>query len=90
MEKNVESINDIVKTIEQLIAENFNDTSDDVGFSSDDSLSDRLDSLAICVLIVRLEDIYHIAFPIEEFCKGDTIQSLAEKIYNIYISKQQI
>lgn len=88
MEKSVESINDIVITIEQLITENFNDKSDDIGFSSNESLSDRLDSLAICVLIVRLEDIYQISFPIEAFCKGDTIQSLAEKIYNIYISKQ--
>ena len=88
MEKSVESVNDIVTTIEQLIAENFNDKKDDIGFSSNESLSDRLDSLAICVLIVRLEDIYQISFPIEAFCKGDTIQSLAGKIYNIYISKQ--
>ena len=88
MEKNVESINDIVNAIEQLIAENFNDKNADTGFSSNESLSDRLDSLAICVLIVRLEDIYQISFPIEAFCKGDTIQSLAEKVFNIYISKQ--
>ena len=87
MEKNVESINDIVTTIERLISENFNDKSDDTGFSSNESLSDRLDSLAICVLIVRLEDVYRISFPIEAFCKGDTMQSLAEKIYKIYISK---
>ena len=81
MEKSVESINDIITTIEQLIVENFKQKSDDIGFSSDESISDQLDSLAICVLIVKLEDIYQISFPIEAFCNGDTIQSLAEKIY---------
>lgn len=83
MEKNVESINDIITTIEQLILENHNQQNNDMCFSNNDSLCDNLDSLALCLLIVSLEEIYHISFPIELFSKDDTVKSLADKIYGL-------
>ena len=84
MEKKDEQLNEIKSTIEWLILENFNDINNEIGFSNNNSLSNQLDSMAICLLIVRLEDIYHIEFPIELFNKDDSIDRLAEKIYNIY------
>lgn len=87
MEKKCVSINEIQKEIERLIRDNFEDSKLDDNFNVNDSLSDRLDSMAICLLIVQLEDIYRIQFPIENFCKNDSTATLAEKVYKIWVTK---
>lgn len=87
MEKNCVSINEIQEEIERLIKDNFKNRNFDDGFSINDSLSERLDSMAICLLIVQLEGIYGIQFPIESFCKNDSSATLAEKVYKIWATK---
>ena len=84
MEKNCVNLSEIKENIEHLISENFDEKDSQLGFSVDDSLSERLDSMAICLLIVQLEDIYKIEFPIENFSKDDSTATLAEKVYRIW------
>ena len=84
MERNCVDINDIKETIERLIKEKFEKKDSSIEFNADDSLSERLDSMAICLLIVHLESIYNVEFPIELFCKDDTAEILAEKVHGLF------
>ena len=89
MEKNFETTDKIKTTIEELIVDNFNEKSGEIAFSKEDSLSERLDSMAICLLIVRLEEIYNIEFPLESFCKNDSSSTLANKVHEVIQRKNK-
>lgn len=87
MAKKCANLSEIKENIEHLILDNFDEKDSELGLSVNDSLSERLDSMAICLLIVQLEDLYRIEFPIESFSKDDTTATLAEKVYRIWETK---
>ena len=87
MEKNNVNTVQIQQTIERLISQFFDDKEIDIESVRSRPLSERLDSMALCVLIINLEDVYGVEFPIEMFGKDDSITTLAEKIYDLWQRK---
>ena len=87
MEKNCVSINDIKEKTRKLIDNILEADAERFKLNDDDTLSDALNSMEICLLIVELEGIYQVEFPIELFCKDDSITTLAKKVYELWERK---
>ena len=81
MEKKDVTIEDIKKTIEELIQ---SISREKLNTLEDTPINEKLDSMALCILIINLEKMYNVEFPIEMFSREDTTLVLADKIFNLY------